>query len=238
MCLCVHFIGGESCSFVDIYAFIFCAIFKNSCYNTLFNFVSIFPHVSQFRLKYLIAIIFHIIFIWQQKVGCSKNHLLQRFLFVFFYFLVFFFMLENKFIHEHNFSPKYQEWHGWLHHASFFLVQNFSSLEMPFFHHFFAIVFSWKQLPLKLLFRKLWNWSHETNALRNIPHWNEFEWNQLKIVYFSLRRKANKFELKTNCVNESADHRPCFVMTHNNEYIHNSSALPYVFNCLFYLTSW
>lgn len=130
-----------------IYAFIFCVIFKNSCHNTLFNFVSIFPHVSQFELKFLIAIIFYLIFhLVARGLRCQKTSFkaLQRFLFD---YLEFFFILEKKSIYEHNFSLNYP-----ITPCFFFLIQNFSSLEKLFFHHFFAIVFSWKQLPLKLLF--------------------------------------------------------------------------------------
>lgn len=178
-----------------------------------------------------------------RDLRCQKSSFLtlQRFLFDFFNLLEFFFILQKK-------TPFMTIIFRWtiqnimVDYAMLllFLIQNLSSSEKLFFYHFFAIVFSWKQLPLKLLFRKLWNWSPETNSSKYSTLWNEFEWNQLKIVYFSLRRKANKFEWKkkTKCVNESADHRPYFVMTHNNEYIHNSSALPHISNCLFYLTSW
>lgn len=130
---------------------------------------------------------------------CQKSSFLtlQWFLFDFFNLLEFFFILQKK-------TPFMTIIFRWtiqnlmVDYAMLllFLIQNLSSLEKLFFYHFFAIVFSWKQLPLKLLFRKLWNWSPETNSSKYSTLWNEFEWNQLKIVYFSLRRKANKFEWK------------------------------------------
>lgn len=90
-----------------IYAFIFCVIFKNSCHNTLFNFVSIFPHVSQFELKFLITIIFYLIFhLVARDLRCQKN-IFYRLATVSFRLFGIFLHFGKKSIYEHNFSLNY-----------------------------------------------------------------------------------------------------------------------------------
>lgn len=104
-----------------IYAFIFCVIFKNSCHNTLFNFVSIFPHVSQSELKFLIAVIFlldfHLIiaisYLVARDLRCQKTSfiVLQRF---FFDYLEF-----SSFWKKNPFMTIIFPWTIQLRHASF-----------------------------------------------------------------------------------------------------------------------